>query len=75
MEINRVTIKDANLLPSADEFAEEFAGMLVGSFMDFFSGYDQMGLAEKFRDMTAIYTPLGLLRQITILQGAINSVS
>jgi hypothetical protein len=75
MEINRVTIKDANLPPSADEFAEEFAGMLVGSFVDFFSGYDQMGLAEKFRDMTAIYTPLGLLRQTTILQGATNSVS
>jgi hypothetical protein len=75
MEINRVTIKDANLPPSTDEFAEEFAGMLVGSFIDFFSGYNQMGLAEKFRNITVIYTPLGLLRQTTILQGATNSIS
>jgi hypothetical protein len=34
-----------------------------------------MELAEAFRDMTAIMTPLGLLRQTTILQGATNSVS
>jgi hypothetical protein len=27
MNINRVTIKDVNLPPSPDEFAEEFAGM------------------------------------------------
>ena len=75
MNINRVTRKDANLPPSPDEFAEDFAGMQIGSFIDFFSGYDQLTLAPVSRDMTAIHTPLGLLRQTTVLQGATNSVS
>lgn len=75
MNINRVTIKDANLPPSPDTFAEEFAGMQVDSLVDFFPGYDQLTLAHIYRDMTAIMTLLGLLRQTTILQGATNSVS
>jgi Integrase zinc binding domain/RNase H-like domain found in reverse transcriptase/Reverse transcriptase (RNA-dependent DNA polymerase) len=75
MNINRVTIKDANLPPNPDEFAEEFAGMVVGSYIDFFSGYDQLELAKRFRDLTAIATPLGLFRQTTVLQGATNSVA
>ena len=74
MILNGVTIKDANLPPSADSFSEEFAGMAVGSLIDFFSGYDQIELAEGSRDMTAIMTALGLLRQTTVLQGATNSV-
>lgn len=73
--INRVTIKDANLPPAADEFAEEFAGRAIGSYLDFLSGYDQMKLDETSRDLTAIMTDLGLLRQCTLLQGATNSVA
>jgi hypothetical protein len=38
--INGVTIRDANLPPVADEFAEEFAGRVIGSYLDWFSGYD-----------------------------------
>jgi hypothetical protein len=76
MAINKVTIRDANLPPSVDEFSEEFAGCSVASLVDFFSGYDQLTLAEKSRDLTAFYTPgLGLLRQTTLLQGATNSVA
>lgn len=73
--INRVTIKDANLPPIADEFSEEFAGRAIGSYLDFFSGYDQMELDKLSRDLTAIMTDLGLLRQCTLLQGATNSVA
>ena len=75
MHINKVTIKDANMPPSADAFAEEFAGMQIGSYIDLFSGYDQVPLEENSRDMTAIQTPFGLLRQTTLLQGATNSVA
>ena len=39
-EINRVTIRDANLPPSADEFSEDFAGCKVASLIDLFSEYD-----------------------------------
>jgi len=75
MEINRRTIRDANLPPSVDDFSEEFAGCKVASLIDFFSGYDQVELDVKSRDLTAFQTPLGLLRQTTLPQGATNSVA
>jgi len=73
--INKVTIKDANLPPVPDEFSEEFAGRVIGSYLDWFSGYDQLELDKLSRDMTAIMTDLGLLRQCTVLMGATNSVA
>ena len=38
VELNRVTIRDANLPSSADGFSEEFAGCTISSLIDFFSG-------------------------------------
>ena len=75
MEMNRVTIRDANLPPATDEFAEEFAGNKVASLIDWFSGYDQVPLDVKSRDLTAFFTPLGLLRMTRLPQGATNSVA
>ncbi|KAJ6102680.1 hypothetical protein N7486_005107 [Penicillium sp. IBT 16267x] len=75
MKLNSVTIRDANMPPNADEFAEDFAGMQICSMVDLFSGYDQISLAEECRDMTAIMTPMGLFRMVTILQGGANSVA
>ncbi|KAJ5675386.1 hypothetical protein N7462_008283 [Penicillium macrosclerotiorum] len=75
MKLNLVTIRDANIPPGADEFVEEFSGMPVMSLVDLFSGYDQLPLDERDRDMTAIQTPISLLRQTTILQGATNSIA
>lgn len=73
--MNRVTIRDANLPPSSDEYSEDFAGCHIVSLIDWFSGYDQVELAEHCRDMTAFQTPIGLLRQTTLPQGATNSVA
>ena len=75
MEMNRVTIRDANLPPATDEFAEEFAGNKVASLIDWFSGYDQVPLAAHSRDLTGFFTPLGLLRMTRLPQGATNSVA
>ncbi len=75
MKMNSVTLRDANLPPSVDEFSEEFAGCSIASLIDFFSGYDQLSLDKKSRDMTAFMTPLGLLRMTTPPQGATNSVA
>lgn len=75
MNINRETIRDATLPPSADEFSELVAGMAVSSLIDWFSGYDQITLDVLSRDITAFQTPLGLLRQTTLPQGATNSVA
>ena len=73
--LNAVTRRDANLPPSVDEFAEEFAGCYIASLVDLYSGYDQMLLHPKSRDLTAFFTPLGLLRNTTLPQGATNSVA
>ena len=75
MEINKHAIHDANVPQSAGEFSEEFAGCKVVLLINFLSGYDQVELDVKSRDLTAFQTPLGLLRQTTLLQGATNSVA
>ena len=59
--INYVTIKDTNLLFIIDEFSKEFAGRAIGSYLDFYSRYNQLPLIEKSRDLTAIIIDLGLL--------------
>jgi hypothetical protein len=40
MEMNRVIIRNINIPPSTDEFAEEFSGYTVISLINFFSKYD-----------------------------------
>ena len=75
MKMNSVTLRDANMPPTVDEFSEEFAGCYVASLIDFFSGYDQLTLDPRCRDMTAFMTPIGLLRMTTPPQGATNSVA
>ena len=72
--LNAVTIKDASLAPSADDFSEESAGFPLLSLWDLFSCYDQYILAPGSRDMTAFMTPFGLLRMTTLPQGYINGV-
>jgi hypothetical protein len=74
-KMNSVTIRDANLPPTADEFSERFAGCKIMSLMDLFSGYDQITLHPDSRDMTAFQTPVGLIRSCTMVMGATNSVA
>ena len=52
MEVNKRSIRDANLPPSADEFSEEFAGCKIASLINFFSGYNQVKLDVRSRDLT-----------------------
>jgi hypothetical protein len=73
--INAITIRNINLPPIADDFAEEFTGIYIISLINFLSGYDQAKLAERCRDITAFITPIRLLRQTTLPQDAINSVT
>ncbi len=75
VELNRVTVRDANLPSSADEFFEEFAICAISSLIDFFSGYNRVELDKEYRDLTAFMTPLGLIRMTTLPQGATNSVA
>jgi hypothetical protein len=59
--LNTITRRDANLLPTVDEFTEEFAGYYIISLVDLYSGYDQILLYFKSRDLTVFFTPLKLL--------------
>jgi hypothetical protein len=59
--LNAVTRRDANLPPSIDEFADEFAGCYIASLVDLYSSYNQILLHPKSRDLTAFFTPLRLL--------------
>lgn len=74
LNLNTITIWDANFPLSVDEFFEEFAGMVIASLIDYFSGYDQVELAIQSRDKIAFMTPLGLMRMTRLLQKATNLV-
>jgi hypothetical protein len=73
--LNKVTIHDAGMPPAVDEFSEDFAGYPIISTADFYSGYNQILMHPESRDMTAILTALGLLRQTRLPQGWTNSVA
>ena len=53
LNMNKVTIRDANFLLSVDEFSEDFAGCVVASLVNFFSGDNQASLAISSQDLTA----------------------
>ena len=56
-KINAVSIRDASFPPVVEEFSERFAGYLVVSLVDIFSGYDQCILDPASRDITAFHKP------------------
>jgi hypothetical protein len=73
--VNKVTIQNAGIGPTIDEFAEAFAGKSIYSVGDLYSRYDQFQLAVKSRDLTTMRTPLGLVWMCTLPQGGMNSVA
>jgi len=40
LHANKVTIRDTNLPPSADEFSEYFASYTITSLVNYFSSYN-----------------------------------
>jgi hypothetical protein len=58
-----------------NEFSEEFADCVIASLMNLFFEYDQLSMIEKCRDMIAFMISLDLMRMITILMNAINSMT
>jgi hypothetical protein len=73
--VKKVTIRNTGIGPTIDEFAEAFAGRSIYSVGDLYSGYDQFQLAVESRDLTTMWTPLGLVRMCTLPQGGTNSVA
>ena len=74
--LNGVTIKESGSPPSTDEFSEDFAGYPITSAIDHYSGYYQISVHPKSRDMTAFVVPdVGSVRMTRLPQGWTNSVS
>jgi len=62
VKINRVIIKDGNLPPAINEFSEEFSNYIIISLINFFSGYDQIELDEKSKNLINFHTSIKLYR-------------
>ena len=56
---------------SVDEFSEDFAGYPITSAIDYYSGYDQISLDKRSRDLTAFLTDIGLVRSTRLPQGSV----
>ena len=74
MNMNKVIIRNVNLLLNCEDFTKDFADMTVSSLLDFYTDYDQMKLNEESRDMTVFQTFLNLLRMTTISMRVMNLI-
>ena len=59
MNLNRVCPKDEFLLPNMDLLIDYAIGNSMFSFMDGFSGYNQIRMALKDAEKTTFRTPIG----------------
>ena len=71
--LNKVSIRDAGQLPILDDFVESFSGCQCYSVFDLFWGFDGRIVHPQSRDMTAFWSPLGLLRLTALPMGYTNS--
>ena len=74
MNMNKIIIKNVNLLLNCENFTKNFANMIMSSLLNFYINYDQMKLNEKSRNMTMFQTFLKLLRITIIFMRITNSV-
>ncbi len=71
--LNKVTIRDAGMVPIIDDFVEGFAGRQCYTVFDLFWGFDARKIHPKSRGLTAFMTPLGLLQITSLPTGFTNS--
>ena len=71
--LNKITIRDAGMLPIIDDFVEGFAGYQCYTVFDLFWGFDARKIHPQSRDLTAFMTPLGLLQITSLPTGFTNS--
>lgn len=58
---------------SIDEFSEKFADYTILSFIDFFSGYNQVEFNKEYQDLTSFMTILSPMKMTTLSQKATKS--
>jgi hypothetical protein len=71
--LNKVSVRDAGMLPIVDDFVEGFAGRQCYTVFDLYWGFDARRMEPESRDMTAFMTPLELLRITSMPTGYTNS--
>ena len=57
--LNKATIKDGFLIPFMDRVLEDVAGHALYSFMDGFSGYNEVDIYLDDKEKTTFVTPWG----------------
>jgi hypothetical protein len=71
--LNKISVRDAGMVPILDDFVEGFAGRQCYTVFDLYWGFDARKMEPESRDMTAFMTPLGLLRITSMPTGFTNS--
>jgi hypothetical protein len=61
MYLNVIIRQDANLLLLVNEFANKFVGCYIASLVNLYSGYNQMLLHSKSKDLIVFFILLRLL--------------
>ncbi len=75
MNMNKIIIRNINLLSDMNEFFKEFIDMTMIFLIDLFSKYNQIMLIKIYWNLTAFMTSLRLLRQTTLSQDVIHFVA
>ena len=60
MDLNKACPKDSFPLPRIDQLVDSTAGHKLLTFMDAFSGYNQIKMAKEDQEKTAFITSQGL---------------
>jgi len=71
--LNKISIRDAGMLPIVDDFVDNFSGRQCYTVFDLFWGFDARKIHPRSRDLTAFMTPLGLLQITSLPTGYTNS--
>ena len=74
MNMNKVIIRNVNLLLNCEDFVKNFVNMIMLLLLDFYADYNQIKLNKVSRNMIAFQTSLELLRIIIIFIRVMNSV-
>ncbi|TPX60620.1 hypothetical protein CcCBS67573_g08985 [Chytriomyces confervae] len=73
-QMNRVSLRDGGTLPLIEYMTERIAGHVIYSGFDCHSYFDQIPISPESRDISAILTPNGQLRNTGHPQGWTNSM-
>ena len=73
-ELNKATKKDHFPLPFIDQVLDTLAGKKYFSFLDGYSGYNQISIAPKNQDKTTFTCPWGTLSYSILAFGLCNAL-